>query len=653
MLLPLLLVVAAVSHVTEAQTLITPIQVYGVSVRHYYATISTDKRNVYMCFDGTKNPDRTNRCIILKTSLDAASTVGSQTSTGGELRITFDDTSSLTVKLVGSRVEFLQQSQQIEKMQVEIGADGNIFDEVLGKVKESVSLSLAGCTVDGGLTYKLNAKYCTPDHELITCTSMGMTEKDCVVCENDACAVERLCSVIGSQLIDFGSATASIPDRCAYTLLEINRGIKVVGVFKERRRKDTNLLDHLVITSGSNTILLARGTVKLDGSVVDDLSTATFPSGITVTKTATEMTLTYTNELVLVFDGDSVVFNVKDGSSLKTSTACFDITTLSAVKDASLSSQGCDTAQNQDADATIDKTTMDAQCDLLTSSSFSECHALIAPAGYVTACKAFLGKYGSKDTTDCVFHQAYATMCGMAKVTVTDWRTTAQCGSSAGQCLDTACVSHEFCGLAGSEPKCLCRAIFKSKYTGNSVGDIQQNAVITRHDQFEVDFSCYYSLPEVKNMALKIKSRTVHRNRRKHEILLDQTVWVELKADGLDENLVSIVTTGCWATSENNKDATLKYDLISTPGCPNTQDSSVKVDGNGLGTSMFFSFNMFQFTGKSTDVYLYCEVSLCAKSNTPCTPDCSGQGRRRRSLRSRRSLLKDPNPGLISMSWTK
>ncbi|KAK7895572.1 hypothetical protein WMY93_020897, partial [Mugilogobius chulae] len=525
------------------------------------------------------------------------------------------------------------------------------------------------------------------------------------------CAVEKLCSVIGSQLIDFTSATATIPDRCAYKLLEETGGIKVVGVFQERRRKDTNILDHLVITLGSNTILLARGMVKGRGYEL-------------------RRSFLFRTKRRLCFGG-----------------MCGFGPALSCIK--------CDTAENQDADATIDKTTMDAQCDLLTGSPFSDCNTLIAPAGIITACKAFLGKYGSKDTTDCAFHQAYATMCNMAKVTLTDWRTTAQCVSSAGQCLDTACVSHEFCGLVGSEPKCLCRAIFKSAYTGNSVGgptvcsgnsaslDLaicmleeknvhynelhlkdatckgtedkntgmlkfafdstnkcgtevktensqlifsnqvqlttsgQQNAVITRHDQFQVDFSCYYSLPEVKNMALKIKSSSVvdtvtsgewtytltmtaYENEDRStkidentEILLDQTVWVELKTDGLDENLVSIVTTGCWATSENNKDATLKYDLISTPGCPNTQDSSVKVDGNGLGTSMFFSFNMFQFTGKSTDVYLFCEVSLCAKSNTPCAPDCSGQGRRRRSLRSRRSLLKDPNPGLISMSWTK
>ncbi|KAK7895561.1 hypothetical protein WMY93_020886 [Mugilogobius chulae] len=576
-----------------------------------------------------------------------------------------------------------------------------------------------------------------------------------MVCDKGECAVESLCSVIGSQLIDFKSATASIPDRCAYTLLEETQGIKVVGVFKERRRKDTNLVDHLVITYDSNIILLARGTVKLDGTVVDDLSTAAFPKQITVTKTATEMTLTYSTVLVLVFDGDSVVLNVKD-SSVVSGGACSDSTKLAAAKDGSLSSQGCDTAETEAADATIDAAAMNAQCDLLTGSPFSDCNALIDPTGIIKACKEFLGNYGSKDTTDCAFHQAYATICGMAKVTLTDWRTTAQCVSSAGQCLETACVSHEFCGLVGSEPKCLCRAIMKSAFTGNSVGgptvcsgssaslnlaictvdpvhgilnfafdstnecgtevktensqmifsnqvqlttadDIQQGAVITRHDQFQVDFSCYYSLPEVKNVALKIKSgsvvdtvtsgewtytltMTAYENEDRSteiaqntEILLDQPVWVELKTDGLDENLVSIVTTSCWATSEKDKDATLKYDLIITPGCPNGQDSSVKVDGNGLGTSMFFSFNMFQFTGKSSDVYLHCEVSLCAKSDkSPCAPAVSGRhteltvfdlifcvaglhwtGKAPQVPEVPQVLLKDPNPGLISMSWTK
>ncbi|KAK7933055.1 hypothetical protein WMY93_003951 [Mugilogobius chulae] len=214
--------------------------------------------------------------------------------------------------------------------------------------------------------------------------------------------------------------------------------------------------------------------------------------------------------------------------------------------------------------------------------------------------------------------------------------------------------------------------IYKNKVTLKD----HTTGVITRHDQFQVDFSCYYSQPQVQNVALKIKSSSVvdtivsgewtytltmsaYKNKERttaigkdEELLLDTPIWVELSTTGLDENLVSIVTTSCWATQVANKDDATQYKLIETPGCANAQDSSVKVTGNGLGTSMYFSFNMFQFTGQTTDaVHLHCEVSLCDKTKT-CAPSCGG-GRRRRSPRFHRALFEDPNPGLISMSWTK
>ncbi|CAK6968421.1 alpha-tectorin-like, partial [Scomber scombrus] len=54
--------------------------------------------------------------------------------------------------------------------------------------------------------------------------------------------------------------------------------------------------------------------------------------------------------------------------------------------------------------------------------------------------------------------------------------------------------------------------------------------------------------------------------------------------------------------------------------CPSSADKTVKVEGNGLGTSNYFSFNMFQFSGKDGDVYLHCKLNLCVKKGNTCTP---------------------------------
>lgn len=47
------------------------------------------------------------------------------------------------------------------------------------------------------------------------------------------------------------------------------------------------------------------------------------------------------------------------------------------------------------------------------------------------------------------------------------------------------------------------------------------------------------------------------------EVLLNQKIWVKLKAEGLVGNLVALVTDSCWATNEPTPTAALRYSLIS------------------------------------------------------------------------------------------
>uniref|UniRef100_A0A3B4UL55 ZP domain-containing protein n=1 Tax=Seriola dumerili TaxID=41447 RepID=A0A3B4UL55_SERDU len=204
----------------------------------------------------------------------------------------------------------------------------------------------------------------------------------------------------------------------------------------------------------------------------------------------------------------------------------------------------------------------------------------------------------------------------------------------------------------------------------NSIMKQNNTGVITRHDQFQIDFSCYYNQPEIKTMAFKIRNSSVIQKiisgpwnytltmkaysdagrtkaiNASTEIQLQQKVFVELKTEGLDDQLVSVVTDSCWATDQSSPNGSLRYDLIMK-GCSNPADDTVTVIGNGLGTFNYFSFNMFQFTGKNGDIYLHCRLNLCVKNNNTCAPSCNKK--RRRSVRS---LYKDENPALISMAWT-
>ncbi|XP_047241748.1 alpha-tectorin-like [Girardinichthys multiradiatus] len=215
-----------------------------------------------------------------------------------------------------------------------------------------------------------------------------------------------------------------------------------------------------------------------------------------------------------------------------------------------------------------------------------------------------------------------------------------------------------------------------SEVTSNNNQIIYQNTisnddgfsnVITRRDQVFIDFSCIYLQEATK--AFKIRSSSVIKVitsavwndtltmkaytdaartqpvESNTEVWLDQKIWVELKIDGLDGDLISMVTKSCWATNQESDNGSLRYELIKN-GCANPADPTVMVEGNGEGTSNYFSFNMFQFSGRSGNIFLHCKLQLCVKEGNSCIPKCNG-ARRRRSLRPRNEA-----PALISMVWT-
>ncbi|XP_047442036.1 uncharacterized protein LOC125008728 [Mugil cephalus] len=196
--------------------------------------------------------------------------------------------------------------------------------------------------------------------------------------------------------------------------------------------------------------------------------------------------------------------------------------------------------------------------------------------------------------------------------------------------------------------------------------------IITRQDQFSIDFSCVHTQPDIKTMAFRIRDSSVIQQitsgawnysltmtaftdagrtqavESNTEVLLNQKIWVELVTDGLDGNMVAVVTDSCWATDQPSPTATQKYDLI-IKGCANPADQTVNVEGNGLGTSNYFSFNLFQFSGNSGDIYLHCNLQLCVKQENNCAPVCNRAVRRRRSARSG---YEGEGAALISMAWT-
>ncbi|XP_029301703.1 uromodulin-like [Cottoperca gobio] len=199
------------------------------------------------------------------------------------------------------------------------------------------------------------------------------------------------------------------------------------------------------------------------------------------------------------------------------------------------------------------------------------------------------------------------------------------------------------------------------------------SGIITRHDQVQIDFSCHYTEPDTKSVSFRITDSSVvqeivsglwnytlmmnayidagllQKVSPSTEIQLNQKIWLQLKTQGLDANMLAIVTDSCWATNQPSPDASLRYDFV-IKGCPNPADNTVKVEGNGEGTSNALSFSMFEFSAKNNEIYLHCKVELCVKSGNSCVPNCSGATRKRRFIASQQA---DGKPALITMALSR
>ncbi|XP_061917948.1 alpha-tectorin-like [Entelurus aequoreus] len=220
-----------------------------------------------------------------------------------------------------------------------------------------------------------------------------------------------------------------------------------------------------------------------------------------------------------------------------------------------------------------------------------------------------------------------------------------------------------------------CGAIIKansSKITyKNVIMTPNISSVVTRYSNVQMDFSCHFDQPDPEGLAIKIKDSPVIKHLTSGEwdytltltaytdpgrtqpiesstgVLLNEKIWVEIKAYGLEGNTLSIVTESCWATDQLSSNGSIRYDLI-TAGCPNPADSTVDIEGNGQGTSNYFSFNMFRFLGKDSEIFLHCRVDLCVQQADSCIQVCDQAARRRRSLPT---IDAKGDPSIVTMAW--
>ncbi|XP_078791891.1 alpha-tectorin-like isoform X5 [Oryzias latipes] len=627
---------------------------------------------------------------------------------------------------------------------VSVLVNGDVVENVSGSPDGPVYSDTSGCRISG-----FGVKPGTTRQSLDECTSL--------ICSNTSvsstsssisCSVKGLCTVTGPTVIDFRGQMNSVSDRCEYTLLQDqSAGFTLKANFLERHRRDVSFVDSLTLdfSQGADIQLLQGHRVLVGGSPVTLSGSVQTFNGVGLSKDQTGVTANISlngSPVSVFFDGTTAQIYIDVPVNVKG--LCADSSSSSSSRLSSDSS--CQQQYVDPADDTINPTTVIAQCNILKSSPFSSCNAVVDPESYIIACRNTLNKYPAVDGLRCQFLKAYAKACQKSQSTVQNWWTAAKCHHPEPICQDK-CSDHEFCGDIHGNTDCRCRAIYASQYTeqnrlggptvckdntasltlvgcllkengidynhlhlndktctgvmdpeshmlkfsfsSDSCGTevttnnsqvIFTNAVVTRNsssdlitrqDKVFIEFSCSHPAPELQNVAFKIIDNSVEVVLQSGEwhysltmkaysdaaqtqllgpnsdVRLNQKIWIVLETNGLDEEVVSVVTDSCWATSGNSPSSSPRYDLI-TDGCANAEDGTVQVMGNGQGTSNSFSFNMFEFSGKEpSEVYLHCQLQLCVKKNNSCEPGSSGAARRRRSLRYRRGA-----PALISMVWT-
>ncbi|KAI4806020.1 hypothetical protein KUCAC02_010612 [Chaenocephalus aceratus] len=691
----------------------------------------------------------------------------------------------------------LKDSQQSEIQQVELGNFGSqailairthsgytnrdveadaqvdgvsVFKQTYQAAETNVGVitDVSGCRL-AGVVYKTNTTVSDPT----TCTSVmcdfsgvATVINDCgpmEQCQGDgSCGFKTMCTVTGSAVINIVGRVESVPDRCGYTLVgpSVIPGFKVLGVFQERRRKDVSFLERVILQLDSPNVQISLeqgGRVQLDEKVLKVNGSAQVVHGVELSRDHRGVTAQLSKSQYTVhvlFDGNTALIHMTAPSETAVQGLCGNSNTpLIQQKAAEHSAPGCGMEYAEAADSNINCNLTTDWCNLLKEAPFSACHEHIDPEPYMAACTHTLCKYPAVDGLKCQFLEAYVKACHLhSNVTVDRWTTKTSCPAvPRASCQDRFCSDNEFCGERHvGYPRCLCRAIFASKYkSANAYGEptectkksasvamanclledksidysflhlndeackaemdelthmvtfkfnssntcgtvvmannsqiiykntilrrnLSDSGMINRQSPVLIDFSCYYAQPEIKSLVIRLKHRAVMQEMTSGEwkynltmkaysdaernnviqpdtdIQLDQHIWVEIETEGLDEKVVVMVMDSCWATDQPSPSGALRYDLIAN-GCANPADQTVKVEGNGLGTSNFFSFNSFQFTGSSANVYLHCKLELCVNQSNACAPICSEGARRRRSAFAE---YEDKNPALITMAWS-
>ncbi|KAI4794401.1 hypothetical protein KUCAC02_032091 [Chaenocephalus aceratus] len=341
-----------------------------------------------------------------------------------------------------------------EELSTKVG--DRVMDTWMPPADVMTSRDLRGCRGSGGAVMPgsemPNAEPCSVEvcslYAVLSNVTCGPEE----FCQADnTCAIlPVVCTVTGSTVIGFHGAVHSVQDRCAYSLMqpEGSASFNLTAAFRERRRTDVPLLDHLILSLPGVTMYLERGgrvRELLCGGVSQTLSQ--LMHGVELSKDHTGVTAKLpSSSMTLFFDGNSAhvagLPEAVEGLCGRPSSSSW--TTTPTAEKSSFSLPGCEIQSQDSVDSTINCTRSTDHCNLMRQPPFSACLNHTDPEPYISACTHTLCSYPSVDGVDCHFLEAYAKACSLK--------------------INQPCSDHEFCGEEFGSTRCFCRALFASKY---------------------------------------------------------------------------------------------------------------------------------------------------------------------------------------------
>ncbi|KAI9522769.1 hypothetical protein NQZ68_033105, partial [Dissostichus eleginoides] len=495
------------------------------------------------------------------------------------------------------------------------------------------------------------------------------------VCQADnTCAIPPVvCTVTGSTVIGFHGAVHSVQDRCTYSLMEPegSASFNLMAAFRERRRTDVPLLDHLILSLPGVTMYLEQGgRVRVGGEALVLSSTAQQHHGVELSKDQAGVTAKLPNSnMTLYFDGSTAHVSGTEHVSAEKSSSFSPpgyplVCLISAVSNDMvlfLQTPGYPlvcliSAVSNDMVLFLQTPGYPLVC--LISAVSNDMVLFLQTPGYPLVCLTsavsndmvlFLQTPPAVSNDMVLFLQippGYPLVCLISAVSndMVLFLQTPGCEIQQQDTIDSSINCTSSTDQMEPSARNNSQIVYKNSIMSSNSSS---GGVIIRSDQIQIDFSCKYTQPEVRSVSFRIQDSSVVQQQvsgvwdytltmssfsdagllqpvgPNTEILLNQKVWLQLAAGGLDANMVAMVTDSCWATNQASPDDSLRYDLIIN-GCPNPADDTVQMQGNGQGTSSVFSFNMFEFSGGSSEIYLHCKLELCPTQGQACTPSCGG-----------------------------